>query len=88
MHLRVIPEGDEGGVDRGGLVVNGTDVDGSLIEGPGSSCINHVGEVYSANGDGLVAEGHLSPRGCVADETVAGGVVDNMGQVVVNEGRF
>ena len=63
-------------------------MDGSLIEGPCPSSIDNIGEVYVANGDGLVAEGHLSPGGCVADETVAGGVVDNMGQVVVNEGRF
>ena len=63
-------------------------MDGSLIEGPGSSRIDHIGEVYFANGDGLVAESHLSPGWWVADETVAGGVVDDVGQVVVDEGRF
>ena len=61
MYLRIVPEGGEGGVNRGSLVVNGADVDGSLIEGPGSSRINHIGEVYFANSYGLVTESHLSP---------------------------
>ena len=63
-------------------------MDGSLIEGPCPSSIDNIGEVYFANGDGLVAEGHLSPGGCVVSVVIAvvGGVVYDVGQVAVDEG--